>query len=67
MKDREERRRLRTVAWLSNSLEGATREPDTEYVAFSLCLSERCAHHSVSRTGPMRRRMERLYVFLRRR
>lgn len=30
MKDREERRRLRTVAWLSNSLEGAVREPDTE-------------------------------------
>ncbi|KAL8281105.1 hypothetical protein RQP46_006463 [Phenoliferia psychrophenolica] len=30
MKDREERRRLRTVAWLSNSLEGAVREPDTD-------------------------------------
>jgi len=30
MKDREERRRLRTVAFLSNSLVGAVREPDTE-------------------------------------
>ncbi|GAA99754.1 hypothetical protein E5Q_06457 [Mixia osmundae IAM 14324] len=29
-KEREERRRLRTVAWLSNSREGATREPDTD-------------------------------------
>ncbi|ORY74783.1 P-loop containing nucleoside triphosphate hydrolase protein [Leucosporidium creatinivorum] len=30
MKEREERRRLRTVAWLSNSIPGSTREPDTE-------------------------------------
>ena len=30
MKDREERRRLRTVAFLSNSIPGAVREPDTE-------------------------------------
>ncbi len=28
--DREERRRLRTVAFLSNSIPGAVREPDTE-------------------------------------
>ncbi|KAM0753090.1 hypothetical protein T439DRAFT_299360 [Meredithblackwellia eburnea MCA 4105] len=30
MKEREERRRLRTVAFLSNSIPGAVREPDTE-------------------------------------
>lgn len=30
MKARDERRRLRTLAFLSNSIPGATREPDTE-------------------------------------
>lgn len=30
LKDREERRRLRTVAFLSNSTPGAVREPDTD-------------------------------------
>lgn len=30
LKDREERRRLRTVRWLSNSVTGEPREPDTD-------------------------------------
>ncbi|SCV69597.1 BQ2448_2617 [Microbotryum intermedium] len=30
MKEREERRRLRTIAFLSNSIPGAVREPDTD-------------------------------------
>ena len=34
MKAREERRRLRTLAWLTSSIPGAKREPDTSVHAF---------------------------------
>lgn len=46
VKEREERRRLRTVRWLSNSEKGAVREPDTGQCTFFALpsLSHACLH-----------------------